>query len=189
MPKPAAIAAGALCCVLAACGAERQQPPSPEPRPNEPTRTAKYPRAGLELELPERAVVQDRRAPAVFRASLGQAFVAAFAYRRREQLPRGGSELQTAMRRLVREVRRRDPRFRLIRSRTTRVDGAPAIELVGDQTLSRTRLRTRSLHAFRGRGEYVVEMLAPPARFEGAEAGFFDPLVRSLQLSGRIRRR
>ena len=188
-PLRSAPAAAALCCLLAACGAERQSTPSPEPQPDEPTSRVRYPRAGIELALPRRASVEERRAPGVFRASLGQTVVSAFAYRRREQLPRTRSELRTAQRRLVREVRRRDRRVRVIRVRATRAAGAPAIEVLGDQTLSRTRLRTRSLHVFKGRREYVFEMLAPPRRFEAARARVFDPLVRSLRLSGRIARR
>ena len=142
----------------------------------------------MELDLPRRAAVERRPAPGVFRAVVGQAVVSTFAYRRREPLPRGREELRAAQQRLVREIRRRDRRFRVIRVRLTRAGGAPAIEVLGTQTLSRTRLRTRSVHAFKGRGEYVLEMLAPPARFEAAQARFFDPLLRSLRLSGRISR-
>jgi hypothetical protein len=153
----------------------------------EPTKRLRYPAAGLQLAVPERALVERSRRPGVFRATFGRWVVAGFAYRRREQLPRRRSQLEAARRRLVREVRRRDREFRLVRSRRVRVDGAPAVELLGDQTLSRARFRTRSLHVFRGAGEYVIEMLAPVRRFRGTERAVFGPLVRSLELSGRIR--
>ena len=38
------------------------------------------------------------------------------------------------------------------------MNGARAVELVGDQRLSKGRLRTRSLHVYKGKAEYVIEM-------------------------------
>lgn len=145
-----------------------------------PKRKLEYRRAGIELSVPRATDVRSRRAPQVFRATLDEAVVAAYAYRRREQLPRSGGELRAARRRLVREVRRREGAFRLLRAGTRRVAGARAVELVGDQTLSRRRYRTRSLHVFRGRGEYVLDMLAPVGQFRRLDRGLFAPLVRSL---------
>jgi hypothetical protein len=112
-----------------------------------------------------------------------------FAYRRREQIPRSGAELGVARRRLVAQVHRRNLRFRLIRSRPTRVAGARAIQLVGDQTISRARLRTRSVHVFKGHGEYVLDMLAPVHQFPSANRNFFSPAVRSVRITGRVKRR
>ena len=145
-----------------------------------------YPRVGLSLALPRTIAPERRRSPGVFRAAVGQSFVAAFAYRRSEQLPRTRPELEAARRRLVREVERRSRSFRLVSSRRTRAAGAPALEVVGDQTIARSRLRTRSLHLFKGRGEYVIDMLAPVSEFQASNRNYFTPAVRSLRVTGRI---
>ena len=175
--------------VLPACGAEKTEIPASAVPAGDPGKTVRYPRAGLRASVPAVADVLRRRPPAVFRAAVGEAVVGAFAYRRREQLPRDAAELRTARRRLVVEARRRGRgrRFRLIRSRETRVAGARAVELLGEQTISRARLRTRSLHVFKGRGEYAIDMHAPVREFRRADRTFFAPLARSLRVSGRIR--
>jgi hypothetical protein len=123
----------------------------------------------------------------VFRLSIGEAFAAAFAYRRAEPLPSTPDDLRAAERRLVQAVRRRDHGFRLIDAHVTRVAAAPAIELVGDQTLSRTRLRTRSVHVFKGQVEYVLDMAAPVASFRTTNRRSFRRMVRSLRVTGTFR--
>jgi hypothetical protein len=189
MLRPAALAAcAALACALGACGAERASKPKTTVEPGEPAHRILYRSAGLSVSVPADATVERRRYPGVFRVSVGEAFIAAFAYRRREQIPRRGAELRAARRRLVAQVHRRSRRFRLIRSRVTRAAKAPAIELLGDQTISRSRLRTRSLHVFKGRGEYVIDMLSPVQRFRADNRAFFAPTIRSLRVTGRIKR-
>jgi hypothetical protein len=190
MRRPALLAVcAALACVLGACGAERAPKPRTTVEPGAPAHRILYPRAGVSVSVPAEATVERRRYPGVFRVSVGEAFISAFAYRRREQIPRTGAELRAARRRLVAQVHRRSNRFRLIRSRVTRVAEAPAIELLGDQTISRSRLRTRSLHVFKGRGEYVIDMLSPVRRFRADNRSFFAPAVRSLRVTGRVKRR
>jgi hypothetical protein len=186
--RAAAIISG-LGLLAVSCGAERPEAPPTQARPGEPTHYFRDKRAGLSASIPNRAALDPTRPPSVFRAALGESIVGTFAYRRREQLPRNARELQTARRRLVAEARRRagrDRRLRLIRSRATRVAGARAVELLADQTISRIRLRTRSLHVFKGRGEYVIDMLAPVRGFRRADRWFFAPLERSLRVTGRI---
>ena len=178
-----------LAGLAAGCGTERADLPELHPREGEPVSRLSYPRVGLSVSVPRTVPVQRRRAPGVFKATAAQWLVSAFAYRRREQLPRDRRELEQARRRLVRETRRRDRRYRLIRSRTTRVAGTRAIELVGDQTLSRARMRFRSLHLFKGRGEYVIELAAPPREARAATRRLFRPVIRSLRVSGKIRGR
>jgi hypothetical protein len=159
------------------------------PVPDERFQAHRYRAAGLSLELPRNVRVARAERPGVFRAALGEGFVSAFAYRRREQLPRNARELAQARRRLVRAVRRRARGYRLVSSRVTRVDGARAIELVGDQTISQRRLRTRSLHAFRGSAEYVIEVAAPVEYFRRFDGGVTPRLRRTLNLTGRVRLR
>ena len=177
-----------LAGAAAGCGTERASLPDLHPQRGEPTQRLSYPRAGMTLRVPRSVSVTARRAPGVFKATAAQWLVSAFAYRRREQLPRDGRELEQARRRLVAETRRRDRRYRLIRSRTTRVAGARAIELLGDQTISRARMRFRSIHLFRGGAEYVIELAAPPREANDARRRFLEPVLRSLRVTGRIRR-
>jgi len=186
-PRPLAPAL-LVAALLGACGAERREVRFADGREAGPTRAIRLPSAGISFRAPRRApLARQRRGPRVARVTFDEAVVGLFAYRRREQLPRTQAELEAARRRLVAEVR--GPDYRLIRSRTTRVDGARAIELVGDQTISRRRVRTRSLHVFRGSGEYVIEMIAPVGTFGRYDRVLFTPLVRSLRLSGKIPRR
>jgi hypothetical protein len=159
------------------------------PVPDKRFTQSRFPVAGVSLELPRNVKVAPAEPPGVFRAALGEGFVSAFAYRRREQLPKDARELEQARRRLVRAVRRRARGYELVSSRATRVDGARAIELVGDQTISQRRLRTRSLHAFKGSAEYVIEVVAPVEQFRRFDRGVTPRLRRTLQLTGRVRLR
>jgi hypothetical protein len=179
----------ALVALLAAgCGAERATLPSFGPPKDPRFERVRYRSAGLSMELPVGMIKQQRRLPDVFRATRADWYIAAFAYRRKEQLPRNRAELQTARRRLVRQVRKRDQRFRLHSSRIMRVGGARAIELVGDQRISGALLRTRSLHVFRRSAEYVVEMSAPAREFGELDKALFGRVSASVRVTGRVRR-
>lgn len=184
MPVLALLASVAI---LAGCGNERTKRLSLAVAPSKAIVAHRYPAAGLSLELPRNIGVVPTSAPGVFRGNLGEAVVSAFAYRRREQLPRNQRELRTARRRLERAVAKRDPTFRLRDSRTTRVAGARAIELLGDQTISRRRLRTRSLHIFRGSAEYVIELAAPVRQFGRLDRSIFPVVRRTLEVTGTVR--
>lgn len=174
---------------LAGCGAERAATPDPlRVHAPEGEVSLSYPTAGVKLTAPANWGRRRGELPRVATFSSGLAAVAVWAYARDEPIPRGREELVAARRRLVREVRRRDPRFRLERARGTRVAGAPAIGLLGEQAVAGQRLRTRSAHIFRGEAEYVVELLAPPGSFALADRGVMEPLLRSLSLSGRVRK-
>jgi hypothetical protein len=177
----------ALIACLAGCGAERPSLPTAVLPAEAPVQTLRFRAAGMTVQVPREMTVRRRRRPVLFSAARADWFVSGLAYRRREQIPQNRRELAAARRRLVREVRRRDRSFRLIRAGTTRVDKAPAIELVGDQVLSKRRLRTHSVHVYEGRGEYVLELAAPTSSFDTLDAGVFRRMVRSLQVTGRVR--
>jgi hypothetical protein len=169
------------------CGNDRQAVGSATGTPARQARTHEFPRDGLTVELPRNMRVARGGAPEVFDATLGQSFVSAFAYRRAEQLPRNRAELAAARRRLVKAVRRREPSYSLESSRSTAVAGNRAVELVGTQTISRTRMRIRSLHVFRGRAEYVLEVVSPARGFRAFDDAVYPRLRTSLKLTGRVR--
>jgi len=131
----------------------------------------------------------DKPAPGVFRGSAGEAFIAGFAYRRAEQLPRNRKELALARRRLAAATRKRGRDYELVSARTLRVDGGRAVELLGDQDVSNGRLRTRSLHVYKGRAEYVIELSASAGDFAQLDRTVYRPIRRTLRLTGKIRKR
>lgn len=174
---------------LAGCGNDRPPVVSSAPPPSERMRAFRSPRAGLEVALPANLdVASSERPPAVFRAALGEPFVSCFAYPRTEQLPRDAKELEDARVRLGRAVQGRDAGYRLQSSRVTRVDGAGAVELVGEQTLARRQVTVRSLHVFRGQAEYVIEIVAPSKGFSTFDRRVTPLVKRTLRVTGRVRR-
>ena len=188
-PRPAVL----LCLFLAAlagagCGNERRDRLELEAEPAKKTVVREFPRAGVELELPENVTIRETDPPGVFYGSFGATVVSVFAYRRREQLPETDGQLRRALRRLKRATRDRDPDYRLRDSRTTRVAGSRAVELVGDQKLGTQALRTRSVHVYKGKAEYVLELLSPREDFARLDRELFEPALESVRLSGRVRR-
>ena len=189
MRAPARLLVSLLAAAAATgCGAERTEAPNVGVRPGEPTKEVRYPGAGITAAVPARFRAVDRPRPGVFRVVIADAVIAAHAYRRKEQLPRSTAALGRARRGLVAEVRRRDGDFELESSRVTEVDGARAVELRGDQTLGQERVRTRSVHVYKGSAEYVLELIAPSARFAELDRNAFSPMLRSLELTGEVRR-
>jgi hypothetical protein len=178
-----------LPALLGGCGNDRHAAGSIVQTPAREARTYHYPRFGMTVKLPANLTVSRAAAPEVLKATLGESYVSAFAYRRAEQLPRNAAELAAARRRLVRAVERRAAGYRLESSRTTRVHGNRAIELIGSQIISRRRLRIRSLHVFAGSAEYVLEVVSPDRRFEHFEDGVYPLLRRSLRVTGTVRAR
>ena len=51
---------------------------------------------------------------------------------------------------------------------------------------SRARLRTRSLHVYKGNAEYVIELVAPVGLFGELQPRVFDPVVKSVRVTGKI---
>ncbi len=173
--------------LTAGCGNDRNDQVSLTDTPSKDTLTHRYPTAGMRLELPRNVSVARARAPGVFRGTFRESFVSAFAYRRKEQLPRNRRELTAARRRLERAVKKRDGGFALREARTGRVAGGRSIELVGDQTISKRRLRTRSLHVFEGSAEYVIELAVPTEEFRRVDRAIFPTIRRTLAVTGRVR--
>ena len=175
-----------LALVPAGCGNERTPAPAIGAEPSEETQTLDYPAVGLSVELPRDFTVEKAKRPGVFRATFGSAAVSAFAYRRREELPGNEKELKKALKRLEKATKERSSTFELTGSRTLEVDGSRAIELVGRQTISQSRLSTRSLHVFEGKAEYVIELLAPERQFDRLDKPLFDLIRSSLEITGKV---
>ncbi|MEX2252766.1 MAG: hypothetical protein WD649_01305 [Thermoleophilaceae bacterium] len=169
------------------CGSEREEPVDlSKPTFPKETRVVKFPNRGMTVKVPIKWRLERRRAPTVFRLSLGQAQVSAFAYKRKEPLPKGKQQLKDAETRLIAQTRKRNLLYTHVRSRRLEVDGDPAIELVGIQRIARARLYTRSVHVFIGGAEYVFEALAPRAYFGQTSRKVLTPMLRSAKLTGKI---
>jgi hypothetical protein len=179
------IAAAAV--ALAGCAAERAATPVVVLPADRAVEKRSYKRVGMTVSLPAAALLVRGKSPGVFRASFAEWYVAGLAYKRKEQLPRTRSQLRAARKRLVAEVRHRNRKFKLVSARITRAGGSPAIELVGDQVLDKRALRTRSVHVYKGDAEYVLEMAAPDSQFATLDGAIFDPVVRSLRVTGKPR--
>ena len=188
MRRLAAVALAASLPLASGCGNERVESGSLfDPRPGKVSQELSYPDAGLELSVPKEFDVKDSTAPQLFRASLDASFISSFAYRRKEQIPKSREEMVAARRRLVDAAKRRDKTFRLRTARLTEVNGAPAVELLGDQTIFKGRLRLRSLHVYKGNGEYVVELVAPVAAFAKLDRSSFPGIRKSLRVTGKVK--
>jgi hypothetical protein len=188
MRRLVALALTSALLPIAGCGNDRVESGSLFDVPTgRVAQTLRYPDAGLTVAMPKEFSVKPAAAPQLFRASLNAAFVSSFAYRREEQLPKTRADLEAARRRLVGTVKKRDKTYRLKRSRVTRVAGAPAIELLGDQTIFKGRLRLRSLHVYKGNAEYVIELVAPVAAFGRLDRSTFPGIRRSLKISGKVK--
>jgi len=182
------------CAALAAiplavgCGTERVESGSLfDVKPGKASQALSYPDAGLKVNVPKEFDVKASTAPQLFRASLDASFISSFAYRRKEQIPKSREELSAARRRLVGAAKARDKTFRLRSARLTKAAGAPAVELLGDQTIFRGRLRLRSLHVYKGNGEYVIELVAPVAAFPRLDRSTFPAIRRSLEVTGKVK--
>jgi hypothetical protein len=173
--------------LLAACGEEPDDPPPVfEVKAPHGTTSAEFSRAGMSLTHPANWRVRRRDAPGVFELVSGEAIVAGWAYPREEPLPETAAELEGAKNRLVDAIKERDPDYRIRRTVVREVAGAPAIDVSGEQVLSRRTLRTRSVHVFEGEVEYVIEALAPPGEYDLVERRVLTPLLDSLELEGEV---
>ena len=188
MKRTVALAAAACVPLLAACGQDRREPSSARPVVASQTTAVRVSRAGLDLRLPANmTITRPKTGTTVLKATLGDSYLAVFAYPRKEQIPRNAEEMADARRRLSRTVQDREKAYRLIRSRATEVGGNRAVELIGTQAFSRTRNRTRSLHVYDGRAEYVIEIGAPDREFARFDQRLHALVERSLRVTGRVR--
>ena len=173
--------------LFAACGEEPDKPPAifkvKQPRGQ---KVEEFPAAGMTLTRPKNWRLRRRDAPGVFELASGQATIAGWAYPRDEPLPETDADMEAAKDRLVDAIHERDPDYRVRSAAITDIAGARAIDVEGEQVLSRRDLRTRSVHLFLGDVEYVIEAIAPPADFPLVEQRVMTPLLDSLEVEGEV---
>jgi hypothetical protein len=166
-----------------ACGRDRIEPPDTV-RPATPTASEEqgFPRAGLFLDRPGNWPFVAGRAPLVASASSGTATVALWRYLRSEPLPREDAALQDAQQALEDAARNRDASFVVDEGRRTEVDGAPAVELLGTETVAGQKRRVRSTHVYAKGAEVVLDAYAPEQEFERVDREVFAPMLESLRI-------
>jgi hypothetical protein len=171
----------ALAVAAAGCGAERREAPATA-APAPVTGLDPLVRGDVRVELPVAWTTTAREAPLLALSRSGSATIALWRYERTEELPRTDAELRAARRRLVDAARVRDPSFAVRRTRSLRLAGAPAVQVVGDETIDGRRRRVRSTHVYADGAELVVDAYAAPEHFAAADAAAFRPVLRSLRL-------
>ena len=179
----------ALVCaaLLAACGAEPDKPPAVfKVKTPHGSRLADFSRAGMTFTRPRNWTIRRGESPGVFELVSGEAIIAGWAYQREEPLPETDAELEGAKNRLRDAIHDRDPDYRIESAVIRELANAPAIDITGEQVVSRRTLRTRSVHVFKGDVEYVIEAIAPPADYDVVEQGVLVPLLGSLELTGEL---
>jgi hypothetical protein len=186
--RPALLLLALACAALiAACG---EKPDSPPPifdvKTPHGSRPTEFPDAGVTFTRPRNWTIRRREPPGVFELVSGEAVIAGWAYPRDEPLPETDAELEGAKNRLRDAIHDRDPDYRIESAVIRELANAPAIDISGEQVVSRRALRTRSVHVFKGDVEYVIEAIAPPADYDVVEQGVLTPLLDSLELTGEV---
>ena len=169
--------------VTLGCGRERLVPPDTvRPAPPEGQAAEAFPKAGLFLDRPGNWPFQPGRPPLVASASSGTATVALWRYLRSEPLPREGAALDAAQTALEEAAKVRDETFVLEEGTQLEVDGAPAVQLLGTETVAGQKRRVRSTHVYAKGAEVVLDAYAPANEFERVDREVFGPIVTSLRI-------
>lgn len=145
-------------------------------------RTLTFPASGVSFRAPRSWSVASEASPLVTVVSSGAAVVAVWRYPKTGPPPSAAASLAKARAALVAASRARDRGLRLLDSRPTSVDGAPAIELDAVEQIAGQPRRVRSTHAFTDRAEIVFEEYAPVNAFPSLDRAVFSPLGRSVRL-------
>jgi hypothetical protein len=141
-----------------------------------------FPKAGIAFRFPRNWTTIIKHVPLAATISSGRAVVALWRYPRTVPPPADRLALSVARASLISAARARDPSLRLIRTRLTRIGGAPTVELDAFDRVAGHLRRVRSLHIFVPGGEIVLDEYAPPAEFHAVDHAVFSPLNRSINL-------
>lgn len=171
--------------LVAGCGKERQ--PSPDVRTPGPvygSETVRYPEAGL--TFPQAPAGWSRSlaaAPAIVTIATGEATIGIFRYPRTEILPTSAKQLDAAATALVEAAKARDPTFTEIKRGRLKVDGQPAVQIRGTETIAGQARTVRTTHIYAFGGEIVVDAYAPEKDFRRVDTQAFRPLVASMKIT------
>lgn len=167
----------------AGCGRERLDTPDPgTPFTAGQLTTVTFPKAGVKFRAPADWPFGAGTGALVASTSSGTATIAIWRYPRTEQLPRDDTALQAAEENLLNAVHGRDKSLEEISTRRIEVDGAPAIQVLADETVAGYKRRVRSTHAYAKGAEFVIEAFADPGVFEIVDKTVFRPFLKSFKI-------
>jgi hypothetical protein len=169
--------------LLAGCANSQTPPPDtgliPPPKG---FRVVPYAAQGIRLRAPVNWRIVQGSGSQLATIAIGDAQIAIWRYARSEPLPVTRPQLDAARQALIAQVERRDATFKLTSSRVVDKPGLRAVEIVGQGTNEAQRRSVRSLHAYAGGYEVVVDAFAPPRDFARVDRQTFGPVTRSLRL-------
>lgn len=168
---------------LAACGNERGQPPDLD-RLGRPGATEEFVSSAVRFRHPSSWLAQATDPPQYAQLASGGALAAVYAYPRSD-LGTDPASVAAARRRVVESLHRRAPGFLVERTRVVEVDGSPAVEVRGRGKVAGEQVESRSVHIYKPAVEWVIDAYARPAQFAEANRVAFDPMLASIELSGR----
>jgi hypothetical protein len=167
--------------LLAACGNERGQPPDLD-RLGQPGTTELFVSSAVRFRHPRSWVAQVANPPQYAQLATGGALAAVYAYPRSD-LGTDPASVESARRRVIESLHRREPGFLVERTRVVEVDGAPAVEVRGRGTIAGVPVESRSVHVYKPAVEWVIDAYARPAQFAEANRVAFGPMLASIHLS------
>lgn len=188
-PKPlpavlAAVLAVAGGGLLSGCGNAQQ--PSPDVRTPGPafgSEVVPYPQAGLTVRrAPAGWARSGGVPPAVVTIATGEATIGIFRYPRSETLPRTRAQLDAAATALVAAAKARDPTFTEIKRARLKVDGRPAVQIRGTETIDGQPRTVRTTHVYAFGAELVIDAYAPAKDFRRVDTEVFRPLLAALTI-------
>jgi hypothetical protein len=120
--------------------------------------------------------------PAVVTIATGEATIGIFRYPRTETLPRTKAQLDAAATALVAAAKARDPTFTEIKRARLQVDGRPAVQIRGTETIDGQPRTVRTTHIYAFGAELVVDAYAPEKDFRRVDTEVFRPLLAALRI-------
>ncbi|MFN2612560.1 MAG: hypothetical protein ABR536_04220 [Solirubrobacterales bacterium] len=185
MGKPGSLIVVLLCAGLVGCGSTRAKEPEISSTPAAPTSFETFTLTGGDVSFPYPADwhLERRQPPGVATAATGGASFTVWAYRSQVLVADPASQAR-ALKDLITSLKGRDPGFQLQSVTQQQRFGTPAFEIIGMTTINGHRVKVRSDHIYRGRGEYVVDQIADPAQFSRVNTEVFEPLLAGIRLLG-----
>jgi hypothetical protein len=169
--------------VLAGCGSDKKKAPNVNTvTTGEGNVTVAVPEAGVSFKAPGGWRRQKGKAPLVYAVQTGQATLALWRYPRTEQLPTTHAALSDAKKALVKQIRKRDPTFKVTKAKLLHVGPKRAVQVLGTGAIAGNRRTIRSTHIYTERAEFVVDAYAPPTVFDRVDKQVFAPVLDSLQI-------
>jgi hypothetical protein len=169
---------------VAGCGSDKKKPPNTtEVKSGDSTVVVTVPEAGVSFRAPGGWRRQKGKPPLVYAVQTGQATLALWRYPRTEQLPTTHTALQDAKQALVKQIRKRDPTFKVTKAKLLHVGPKRAVQVLGTGAIAGNRRTIRSTHIYTEKAEFVVDAYAPPTVFDRVDRQVFAPVLDSLEIA------